>query len=259
MDSPDNFDLGLMLGILIGACLALLLVLFPAVGLEVLAKYQALIGGFIAAGGLYIAASNTTRQIVNSQRMENEKRSREFFAARVLMPHALTQLCDYAEECCEGLKSLISQRRGDRSEVACVLADFEFPAMPEQAIARLERVMQFCDNDKAHTRIAELVRDLQIQNSRLCGLKVAYKVLPEWICAERLADSLNIRTRCNMLYPFARYSTQGSGVYNLVPGEPTLEDLYQSLTFLMLDAIHVPIPVKRVLESRFWQLESSAE
>jgi hypothetical protein len=223
----DDYYLGLLLGSLFGFCIACLLILYPAVGLLGLKEYQTLVGGFIAAVGLLIAVLNVNRQIASARRMEEKRRSREFFAARLLSSHALSQLCDYAEDCCQRLKVFVDGPPTDFDEGIAIPEDFKCPPVPKEAIERLERLLKFGDDAKAHSRIAKLVNHLQIQNSRMKGLK---QPLSASFFYTRLADAVEVRARCDMLFLFVRDLRQGNDVFDLVPKEPELNDFQSAMT-----------------------------
>lgn len=224
LDKRDDFDLGLLLGSLLGACMACLLIVLPAVGLEGLKNFQTLGAGVIAALGLWVAVINVNRQIVNARSIEDDRRSRDFFAARSLSSHALSQLCEYAQDCCQRLKAVVSDPPTDTLAPIVIPTDFECPAVPKDAIERLERLLKFGDNAEIQSRSHELIGFLQIQNSRMNGLKKKDFIFLEWYCS-LLADAMEVYARCEMLIVYARHHKDE------VPSVPKLNDLQRAMYF----------------------------
>jgi hypothetical protein len=222
LDKQDNFVLVLLLGALLGFCTACLLILCPVVGLQVLEKYQTLVAGCIAAVGLYVAVQNTNRQIANTSRLEDDRRSRDFFAARSLSSHALSQLCEYAQDCCQRLKALVSDTPTSALELIVVPAGFKCSAVPKDAVERLERLLKFGDNAEIQNRSHELIGFLQIQNSRMNSLKRKDYIFLEGYCS-LLADAVELYTRCEMLIVYTRHHDAE------VPGLPRLNNFQNAM------------------------------
>jgi hypothetical protein len=66
-----------------------------------------------------------------------------------------------------------------------------------------------------YSRVSELVNFLQIQNSRVNRLKEKELVVGLFSYCDHLADILEVRARCDMLFDFARYSKQDAAVFYL--------------------------------------------
>src|SRR5437763_10162209 len=70
-------------------------------------NYQTFIAGILAFGGAWWTVRIIRRQITQTGKQELERRRRRNFAARAIMPAALSALCDYSEKCLKILLPLL--------------------------------------------------------------------------------------------------------------------------------------------------------
>lgn len=104
-------NLDIILGILIGIAATMLLTTsrwFWERGLE---HYQELLSGCFALIGAAAAVAAVMHQIHQAEEMENKRRARREYAARAMMPHALSAVCRYGTDCCLALRNLLSDHR----------------------------------------------------------------------------------------------------------------------------------------------------
>lgn len=96
---------------------------------------------------------------------ETKQRKRKSVASRAAMPAALAEICQYADECAEKVIELYPHN----AEVSVVAGRFPVPKFPTELIKVLQDCIEHAEEEDA-ARIAECIRKLQIQHSRLSKL-----------------------------------------------------------------------------------------
>jgi hypothetical protein len=117
--------------------------------------WQSLNVGFIA-----LASSLVALRVVTYR--EDKQRKREFIAARAFLPHALSELCSYSEDCAEILVlALAAVSSPNRQPITLV---------PPDAPVEYKSVFQKCilsaESDVAEY-LASIINKLQVHQSRL--------------------------------------------------------------------------------------------
>src|SRR5262245_52086306 len=110
----DIFNLDVLFGFLIGFALCLVVMLLPWMQPKGIADYQELISGILALIGAAAAVVVVNRQIRQTQEIEearraaeDERRERRHYAARVMLPHALNSVWEYARASGDELRKIL--------------------------------------------------------------------------------------------------------------------------------------------------------
>lgn len=252
MKHTDLDALSLMFGCLIGFVFTAFIFVAP-LGLDwkiILKEYQDLIAGLVAlvAAGFTILVIN--RQIMQAERLAEDNRRRRGYAARSMMPSALSSMSNYAQQCAkiplhvienstvdEGL--LIAQPVANRPPV---------PLIPAGELSVLRDCIE-CADEAIQMQIADLISQLQIQNSRLRGLYSEIDddkehALTRHYVEELVIDALELYARSSMLFDYARRKTEDGS------GEPKLEQMYNAaILFSIRD--HVFPEIHKTLNRRY--------
>jgi hypothetical protein len=128
--------------------------------LKVAYDWQTLIGGLLALFGAILTVRGINRQIGETKNEVEAAKKRDEFAAKAVLPLALSQLSQYGVDCIELVNPLIT---GQRREVD---HGDETPPVPNDVIEVLQGSARFAD-DKNANRIAALLGKLQVQQARL--------------------------------------------------------------------------------------------
>jgi hypothetical protein len=213
----DGFNLGLIFGALLGITLPFLLL----VGLHFkhLQDWQELIGGILALFGAAGAVFAVIKQIAHTQEIEDDRRHRQMYAARAMMPHALTSLCDYAECCCKELRDIIRDAHlPDNHQALLIPETFRFPAIPTTSMEPLNQLLQFGDRE-IQNAIAALMQYLQVQQSRGSIRSIEPNQIFAYQYYSRIAEALEVYARTSALFAYARGTTES------VAATPTKEQM----------------------------------
>jgi hypothetical protein len=221
----DFDDLALLLGALLGFALSSMLILSPFF-IRDIDKYQTLLTGLIAAvaavGGAAATVWVVNRQIRQAQDAENERRTRQLYAARAMMPHALTALSDYAEQSCGSWRARVREGLPAENDTIVIPPNFRLPDLPTESMAPLQRRLEFGEAE-LQSAVALLIQCLQVQQSRTrirhieTGVTFGYQYL------SRLAEALEIYARAAILFHYSRGTTEDA------PAEPTKADMMSAV------------------------------
>jgi hypothetical protein len=172
--------------------------------ITIIYNYQTLIAGILAVGGAIGTVLMINKQIRQSNKQEQKRRSHQNFAARAMMPAALSALSDYSEKCIKFLLLLLPIAP-DEHAVTTPISD-DIPLIPSDELFTLKQCMEFGD-EPITVIIADLIRKLQIQHSRLRDMKSkpnnSFIILDANII-DYILDALEIYARCAKLFTYAR-------------------------------------------------------
>lgn len=185
----------------------------------ILYNYQTLIAGLLALGGAIWTVATIRRQIAEADRHETERRRRQNFAARAMMPVALNELSNYSKRCVELLLPLLPKQSG---QLVTAHITQNAPAIPAEAVFTLRESTEFGVDPIAIT-IADLIRKLQIQHSRLADienwLSSSGRIIVRPNILEFIVDALEIYARSAKLFAYARRESENA------PDAPNENDL----------------------------------
>lgn len=227
----DLFNMDVLFGILLGIALPFVLWVAtqditvavdkaPVQPDNAIHAYQDLIAGILALIGAAGAVFAVMKQIAHAQEMENERRLRSMYAARAMMPQALSIICRYAKECGAALRETADGvAPGDDYEWGPVPVGL-FPAIPESSMPILKECAQFGDKH-IQLSIAKLIQTLQVQAARLTPLDEALgaNFMGRAYFYDRIDDVLEVYARADVLFPYARMETDEA------PSTPTLNNM----------------------------------
>ncbi len=214
----DLLNMDVLFGVLIGVIFPF--VVFVFMQANAIKEYQSLIAGILALIGAAFALIAVRHQIRHAQEVEDDRIARQMLAARAMMPHALSALSSYARDCCTQLQKLYTDtlpQNLENGERIFIPPDLAVPKIPDAAMATIKECLQFGDS-AIQTRLREFIKQLQIQHSRLNGLKKENDVGEHWYYT-LISDALEVYARASMLFDYSR------GENEVVPGEPVMGDL----------------------------------
>jgi hypothetical protein len=200
----DLVNMDVLLGLLIGIAASFIVVV--SMQHETFKEYQELIAGSMALIGAAGAVVAVMYQIRHTQNIEDERRNRQMYAARSMMPHALSSLCEYAESCCAELRNVLGDARPPHDPEQVKLPDFfSLARVSDLQIEPLQQLLQFGEPE-VQDRISELMRSLQIQQSRLNnrGFFVANNLIFARQYYTLIANTLEIYARASKFFSYAR-------------------------------------------------------
>ena len=168
-------------------------------------NYQTFIAGVFALVGAGLTVRYVRKQIKQSDDQEIERRRRQNLAARAMMPAALSDICHYSENCVKILRPLLPAL----SETLVSDKIHTVPEIPVEALFTLRQSVEFGSNEIA-LNIADLIRKLQIQHSRLRSTQTRLLLPGEGELVLRaniidyIIDALEVHARASNLFHYAR-------------------------------------------------------
>ena len=166
-----------------------------------LTDYQTL----IALIGAWWAANAVYAQIKHADGLEKDKLEDRYEAGKAVLPFALSSVSEYAESCCHELRALLAQFENDilphGGEVA------PFPDLPKESISTLGNLIEVSRGTE-RVYLSSLLASMQIQNSRLVGLRVNHRrdghIVLRMNLERYVVDAAEIYAQAAALYRFAR-------------------------------------------------------
>lgn len=167
--------------------------------LKLLYDWQTLFAGLLALLGALITVYFIQKQIRQTSDLANDVRTHEEFAAKAVLPLALSQLSRYGQDCIELLNPLTEEPRSVVSEAA------QTPRLPENVISVLQESARYAEPAVA-SQIAALLSKIQIQQARLISLlaRNSGKQLTEYEGVSAMIDAADVYARTAELYDYAR-------------------------------------------------------
>jgi hypothetical protein len=133
---------------------------------KLLYNWQTLISGLLALGAAIAGIVYLHRQIRQTEELEGKRRAKKLAAIRAVGPLALSAIGEYAKQCTNVLKALHVQCG---TGLALPSSSVALPDVPNETITLFSDFIEYSDDDEADL-IEELMRDIQVQQSRLRGL-----------------------------------------------------------------------------------------
>jgi hypothetical protein len=227
-------NLDLVLGILIGLATSLLFA--SPWHWEHGLRDKEFVVGILSLAGAAGAILAVMRQVAHAQEMEDERRARQNFAARSMMPHALTSLCRYARACGQFLQGVVQEQNGPAPhDTVSLPVNLDIPILPDDVFKTLQGCIEFGRSD-LQKRLAELIGALQVQNTRLNDPDELFdggRISGDWFYT-LVADTIEIYARSTMLFDYGRRETETA------PEEPRLRDMLSACHLCSFDDVYWP-------------------
>jgi hypothetical protein len=163
-------------------------------------EWDTMIVGVTAVVAAFFAIRETKRQIAQVDEHRRDDLERENYAARAVLPVALSRLSNYAKACVVQLLAAIDLPPADLPT-----HEFSFPEIPNDIIPVIRDCVRFADGGKRR-ELADLLRKLQIQHARLAEfsdhdpghLRLRINVI------EYCVDSIGLFGRASALFDYGR-------------------------------------------------------
>lgn len=159
----------------------------------------------IALVGAWWAAKAVYAQIGHADRIEKDKLEDRYEAGKAVLPFALSSVSDYAESCCHELRLLLAQFENDILPHGMEVAPF--PDLPNESISTLGNLIEVSHGEE-RVYLSSLLASMQIQNSRLVGLRVNSRreghIVLRMNLERYIVDAAEIYAQAAALYRFAR-------------------------------------------------------
>lgn len=178
---------------------------FPAIpGRQWVFHYQTLITGILAVGGAALAYIGIREQIDQGKAEKGQDVAREIFAARAVLPTALSALSDYAVRCSRQLLDLLPEEIMEQTVRKRLV---EVPPVPDGVIGAFQNAIRFAETEVGKA-LADLLGALQIQHSRLRGLVQdgvrADHVITRTEIGRRVLDAVELYAGLAATFDYAR-------------------------------------------------------
>lgn len=135
---------------------------------EFLSRWQTLIAGLMALAAALVGVVYLHRQIRQTEKLEGARRARKLAAVRAVGPLALSTMIEYSVQCTEVLKDLHRQCGTNPALPPSGVVTPAIPPVPQEPVSVLSEFIEFSRPADVDL-IEELMRDIQVQQSRLRG------------------------------------------------------------------------------------------
>jgi hypothetical protein len=183
-------------------------------------RYQTLVTGLLAFVGAAATVWYLRRQIKQVDDIEALQRSRDNYAARSILPIALSSICEYAEDSIRALNEFDPEEH-DASR-------FSLPHLPPDLIEPLRECIRYSDQPQAK-QIADLLNWLQVQNTRQRGLqsdlmrKSLNRIISHHDVDKAIIDAADLYVYASRLFDYGRRPEEGDKI------KPTLREVTTAL------------------------------
>ena len=116
----------------------------------------------------YIALQNAKRSLAHAERLETHRRQRKHTALRAMLPLALSQIVEYADQTAQFLNALVAKCERETLPFG-ILKDHVLKPLPSETLKSLADFMEYSDVVNINV-IASTVALIQIHDSRLRGM-----------------------------------------------------------------------------------------
>jgi hypothetical protein len=219
-------NLDIILGCLIGLAASILFA-SPWNWDHGLKDYQELLVGLLSLAGAGAAVAAVMRQIQHAQEMEEERRRRQNYAARAVMPHALSSLCRYAKDCSTALRAVLAGGLPPNEQEGVALpAELVAPAIPNDVVPVLRQCIEFGLLD-VQERLADLICHLQVQTARINAPEdfIQGRIVSAYYFYSLFGDAFEIYARADRLFAYARREDEAA------LGDPDFNDISRAAFF----------------------------
>jgi hypothetical protein len=161
--------------------------------------WQTQIGAAFAVAAALLGASVIYHQTKTTERIEKVRRDRRALALRSVLPLALTELSDYAENCAQ-INSRLLALSGP-----IIHLNLNYPEVPSGLVDLLTELIEAIDRDHAKP-LSILINKIQVQHAKARG--TARRAARNGVVPQRLIDGVidaaEIHARCKKLFDYAR-------------------------------------------------------
>jgi len=171
---------------------------------EWLYRYQTLIVGLLALGGVALAFAEQTRRAERARVVERERRDRDDDAARAVLPGALDAICNHAFTCTRRLLELLPDNALQQKVSKRLDAS---PTIPGGVLEAFQAAIQSADRNNAG-KLADLFAGLQIQQARLRALCDPDRTVWRLEVLQRVIDAAELYAGAVALFDYARLTRQ---------------------------------------------------
>jgi hypothetical protein len=173
-----------------------------------LQKWQSLAAAFVASIAAYIAFQNTSRSLRHAEGLEKHRRSRKHAAIRAVLPLALAQVTEYAEQSAHTLNDLVGKCIGEKLPAMTAPESLVQP-LPSETLKTLTDFIEYSDNVDVGV-IEATISWIQIHDARLRSIvkenrdpSGEHLVLRTQLVA-RIIDAASIYAGTATAYDYAR-------------------------------------------------------
>jgi hypothetical protein len=171
-------------------------------------QWQTLVGAFVALIAACVAFRNTTRSLRQAEKLEKTRRSRKHASLRAVLPLALAEVSDYAEQSAHSLNGLVSQCEGETLP-ANIAQESLIQPLPSETLKALAEFIEY--SDPVDVRIIEAtIASIQIHDSRLRDIVTRNRdpsrsgLVNRMELEERIIDAASIGAGADAVYEYAR-------------------------------------------------------
>ncbi|MBN9081362.1 MAG: hypothetical protein J0I16_07665 [Rhizobiales bacterium] len=170
-------------------------------------RWSTLIAGVFALAGAAVTVWQIRKQISQSQMLSDRERDAESYAARSILPLALSEICEYSASCLKQQKAIFDAiRTGDNPDIV-------FPKLSPSLIGYLRDAVRYSKSPYAK-KIADLIAHFQVQQARLRDLQEevlrrgASGVFPPYL-DQAILDAAEVYALASSLFDYARRQEEG--------------------------------------------------
>jgi hypothetical protein len=173
---------------------------------ELAKEWQTLIAGLVALYGGWTTLKASKLQSKTTLEIEEEHRKVEAYAARAVMPLALSELSDYAENCIVVLTIALDEpNTHEARQIATGL-----PPSPTDLVDPFKQAIKLFD-DPVRKQLADILSFYQVHEARLRPLKAGSISSSNFITAlpQALIDAADLKSKADNLFDWARREEEG--------------------------------------------------
>jgi hypothetical protein len=161
---------------------------------------------WLTGAGVIVAITISVWQQARIDDRENNQRKRKANAARAVLPAALAELCEYAEQCAAKIKGAYPST----APFTVIAGALPVPKFPTDAMKALRDCIEHSDGREITSAI-KLIQRLQIQNTRISAFLLHSALVPLGTHEfDKLsADTILLHAHCSLLFPYARFEDKG--------------------------------------------------
>lgn len=167
-------------------------------------NWQPLIIGIVAVAAAITGHLIALRAIRVNREHERERLRRRFNAARATLTHTLSDICEYARNAADALKS-VHEAAGQHGFGASTLT-LAVPSVPDNLQPALEQVIEAANDDSLADVVAELLADIQVLNARMRDLsrRGTHQIGLQENVEDYIIQAARIYAKASSLFGFAR-------------------------------------------------------
>lgn len=210
---------------------------------QFLFNWQTLIMGLMALASAVAGVAYLHRQIRQTEELEDKRRERKLAAVKAVGPLALSIIGDYAKQCTDALKDLHHQCGNNPALPPSGVVSPAVPPVPKETVTLFSEFIEYSEGADADL-IEELMRDIQVQQSRLRGV-VSNIANPNMMVTKRnieeyLIDAGSVYAKGAASFDFFRRRSKK------LPAEITWDQVKSGLRIMDVDETRYPDVFARI-------------